>query len=135
MQVKLCQPQQLSCPLVPGGTQRVPCDGRCMCCTRFAHDCAWTHNVFHVMGALCAAHDCAWTHNVLHVMGALCAAHDLHTIVPGPLEGTCWTQFAAQSADCEKVSNSAFFFSFFFFFAFPSYISGVHHFWVRFLRM
>ena len=23
----------------------------------------------------------------------------------------------------------------FFFFAFPSYISGVHHFWVRFLRM
>ena len=25
--------------------------------------------------------------------------------------------------------------SFFFFFAFPSYISGVHHFWVRFLRM
>ena len=27
------------------------------------------------------------------------------------------------------------FFFFFFFFAFPSYISGVHHFWVRFLRM
>ena len=26
-------------------------------------------------------------------------------------------------------------FFFFFFFAFPSYISGVHHFWVRFLRM
>ena len=26
-----------------------------------------------------------------------------------------------------------FFFFFFFFFAFPSYISGVHHFWVRFL--
>ena len=25
-----------------------------------------------------------------------------------------------------------FFFFFFFFFAFPSYISGVHHFWVRF---
>ena len=24
---------------------------------------------------------------------------------------------------------------FFFFFSFPSYISGVHHFWVRFLRM
>ena len=24
---------------------------------------------------------------------------------------------------------------FFFFLAFPSYISGVHHFWVRFLRM
>ena len=24
---------------------------------------------------------------------------------------------------------------FFFFFAFPSYISGVHHFWVRFLRV
>ena len=23
----------------------------------------------------------------------------------------------------------------FFFFSFPSYISGVHHFWVRFLRM
>ena len=28
-----------------------------------------------------------------------------------------------------------FFFFFFFFFAFPSYISGVHHFWVRYLRM
>ena len=27
------------------------------------------------------------------------------------------------------------FFFFFFFLAFPSYISGVHHFWVRFLRM
>ena len=27
------------------------------------------------------------------------------------------------------------FFFFFFFFAFPSYISGVHHFWVRFLHM
>ena len=26
-------------------------------------------------------------------------------------------------------------FSFLFFFAFPNYISGVHHFWVRFLRM
>ena len=26
-------------------------------------------------------------------------------------------------------------FFFFFFFAFPSYISGVHHLWVRFLRM
>ena len=30
---------------------------------------------------------------------------------------------------------SLFFSFFFFFFAFPSYISGVHHFWVRFLRM
>ena len=30
--------------------------------------------------------------------------------------------------------KSRFFFCFFFF-AFPSYISGVHHFWVRFLRM
>ena len=28
-----------------------------------------------------------------------------------------------------------FFFFFFFFLAFPSYISEVHHFWVRFLRM
>ena len=28
-----------------------------------------------------------------------------------------------------------FFLVVFFFFAFPSYISGVHHFWVRFLRM
>ena len=26
-------------------------------------------------------------------------------------------------------------FFFFFFFAFPSYVSGVHHFWVRFLHM
>ena len=38
-----------------------------------------------------------------------------------------------------SVSDAApvfsFFFFLFFFFAFPSYISGVHHFWVRFLRM
>ena len=34
-----------------------------------------------------------------------------------------------------KHANFFFFFFFFFFFAFPSYISGVHHFWVRFLRM
>ena len=30
---------------------------------------------------------------------------------------------------------SCFFTFIYFFFAFPSYISGVHHFWVRFLRM
>ena len=34
-----------------------------------------------------------------------------------------------------NVILDSFFFFFFFFFAFPSYISGVHHFWVRFLRM
>ena len=31
--------------------------------------------------------------------------------------------------------NYLVFFIYFFFFAFPSYISGVHHFWVKFLRM
>ena len=34
----------------------------------------------------------------------------------------------------EELNRDSIFF-FFFFFAFPSYISGVHHFWVRFLRM
>ena len=34
-----------------------------------------------------------------------------------------------------SVCLSPFFFFFFFFFAFLSYISGVHHFWVRVLRM
>ena len=33
-------------------------------------------------------------HNMLHVISALCAARDLHTI--GPLEYTCWKQFAVQ---------------------------------------
>ena len=33
------------------------------------------------------------------------------------------------------VGNDDFFFFFFFVCAFPSYISGVHHFWVKFLRM
>ena len=32
-------------------------------------------------------------------------------------------------------TDSFFFFILFFFFLFSSYISGVHHFWVRFLRM
>ena len=34
-----------------------------------------------------------------------------------------------------KLYSLTSFFFFFFFFAFPSYISGVHHFWMRFLRM
>ena len=39
---------------------------------------------------------------------------------------TPWSRFQyALPTDC----------IFFFFFSFPSYISGVHHFWVRFLRM
>ena len=39
---------------------------------------------------------------MLHVMGAQCVARDLHTIAPGPLERTCWRQFAAQWGDCKK---------------------------------
>ena len=41
-------------------------------------------------------------HNTLHVIGAQCVARDFHTIVPWPLERTCWRQFAAQRADCKK---------------------------------
>ena len=41
-------------------------------------------------------------HNTLHVIGARCVARDLHTIVPWPLERTCWRQFAAQQGDCKK---------------------------------
>ena len=40
-----------------------------MCCTWFAHDCA------------------------------RCVARDLHTIAPGPLERTCWRQFAFECDD------------------------------------
>ena len=36
---------------------------------------------------------------------------------------------------CLNTQKQLLIFFFFFFFAFPSYISGVHHFWVRFLRM
>ena len=35
-------------------------------------------------------------HNMLNVISALCVASDLHTTAPGPLESTCWRQFAAQ---------------------------------------
>ena len=38
----------------------------------------------------------------LHVISAQCVARDLHTIVPGPLERTCWRQFAALWGDCNK---------------------------------
>ena len=51
-------------------------------------------------------------------------------------------QSALHHSDVQTYSRQAehsgrlhFFFFFFFFFSFPSYISGVHHFWVRFLRM
>ena len=32
---------------------------------------------------------------MLHVMSARCVARDLHTIVPGPLERTCWRPIVA----------------------------------------
>ena len=31
----------------------------------------------------------------LHVISAPCVSRDLHTVSPGPLERTCWRQFAA----------------------------------------
>ena len=49
--------------------------------------------------------------------------------------------FHVQYVVCHVVRRNSsairvfFLFFFVFFFAFPSYISGVHHFWVRFLRM
>ena len=39
---------------------------------------------------------------MLHVISARCVAGDFHAIAPGPLERTCWRQFAAQWGDCEK---------------------------------
>ena len=39
---------------------------------------------------------------MLHVIGARCAAHDFHTIMPRPLESTCWREFMAQQGDCKK---------------------------------
>ena len=44
----------------------------------------------------------------------------------------CWSSYLS---DTKAFLLSAFFFFFFFLCVFPSYISGVHHFWVRFLRM
>ena len=41
-------------------------------------------------------------HNMLHVIGARCAARDFHTIVPWPLERTCWGHFTGQRGDCTK---------------------------------
>ena len=41
-------------------------------------------------------------HNTLHVIGARCVARDFHTIVPWPLQRTCWRQFVAQRGDCKK---------------------------------
>ena len=41
-------------------------------------------------------------HCRLHVISALCVARGLFTIAPGPLERTCWRQFAAQWGDCKK---------------------------------
>ena len=38
----------------------------------------------------------------LHVISARCVARDLHTVAPGPLERTCWRQFAALWRDCKK---------------------------------
>ena len=38
----------------------------------------------------------------LHVISVRCVARDLHTIAPGPLERTCWRQFAALWGDCKK---------------------------------
>ena len=40
--------------------------------------------------------------DMLQVIGAQCVAHDFHTIVPWPLECTCWRQFVAQRGDCKK---------------------------------
>ena len=39
---------------------------------------------------------------MLHVIGARCVAREFNTIVPWPLERTCWRQFAAQRGDCKK---------------------------------
>ena len=36
------------------------------------------------------------------MISARCVARDLHTISPGPLERTCWRQFAALWGDCKK---------------------------------
>ena len=47
---------------------------------------------------------------------------------------TCNMSCAMWYVGTAQLSWNGFFF-FVFFFAFPSYISGVHHFWVRFLRM
>ena len=41
-------------------------------------------------------------HCRLHLISTRCATRDLHTIVPGPLERTCWRQFAAQWRDCKN---------------------------------
>ena len=39
----------------------------------------------------------------LHVKSARSVARNLHTIAHGPLECTCWRQFAAQWGDCKNL--------------------------------
>ena len=52
---------------------------------------SWAVTSFHV------------AHSMLHVTRARCVAHDLQTIVPCPLERTCWRQFAAQWGGVENL--------------------------------
>ena len=40
---------------------------------------------------------------MLHVTSTQCVALDLHTILPWPLECTCWRQFVAQRGDCKNL--------------------------------
>ena len=51
------------------------------------------------------------------------------------LTSACHQWYSVGSRRLPPMVQCRFQFFFFFFFPFPSYISGVHHFWVRFLRM
>ena len=61
----------------------------------------------------------------------------LHVICTGLRPGNLSVSVADNSQHGEEIVKNLKLrlFFFFFFCAFPSYISGVHHFWVRFLRM
>ena len=60
-----------------------------------------------------------------------------HNTAQAYIHSTTYTYFHTSREHSSLASSVLFmrFFFFFFFLAFPSYISGVHHFWMRFLRM
>ena len=79
-----------------------------------------------VCACMCA-HLCVYA--LVCVCLCLCICVHTHVCTPSLLT-------LLKSVVCILVSLFIYLFIlFYFFFAFPSYISGVHHFWVRFLRM
>ena len=102
-----------------------------MCCTWFAHKCAlatWAYMLETVRGAvrrLSKSRIMPFTAVIIIIKWLSLHVQNHNIVLTVPL---------LSSGHC-RCGHWDFFFFFFFFFAFPSYISGVHHIWVRFLHM